>query len=70
VLVISLLLTGLAWFYVRQTVEAQDRVRSDETVQATQAAVDRKTAAYRDALFGAPCVFLGSKNVEREEWES
>ena len=70
VLLISLLLTGLAWFYVRQTVEAQDRVRFDETVQATQAAVDRKTDAYLDALFGARGVFLASKHVEREEWES
>jgi signal transduction histidine kinase len=70
VLVISLLLTGLAWFYVRQTVEAQDRARFDETVQATQAAVDRKTDAYLDALFGARGVFLASKQVEREEWES
>jgi signal transduction histidine kinase len=67
---ISLLLTGLAWFYVRQTVEAQDRVRFDETVRATQAAVDRKTDAYLDALFGARGVFLASNRVEREEWES
>jgi signal transduction histidine kinase len=70
VLLISLLLTGLAWYYVRQTVEAQDRVRFDETIQATQAAVDRRTDAYLDALFGARGVFLASKAVEREEWES
>ena len=41
VLLISLLLTGLAWYYVTQTVEAQNHVRFDETVQATRAAVDR-----------------------------
>jgi signal transduction histidine kinase len=70
VLLISLLLAGLAWYYVRQTVEAQDRVRFDETIQATQAAVDRRTDAYLDALFGARGVFLASKAVEREEWES
>jgi signal transduction histidine kinase len=70
VLLISLLLTGLAWYYVRHTVEAQDRVRFDETIQATQAAVDRRTDAYLDALFGARGVFLASKAVEREEWES
>jgi signal transduction histidine kinase len=70
VLLISLLLAGLAWNYVRQTVEAQDRVRFDETTQATRAAVDRKTDAYLDALFGARGVFLASKLVEREEWES
>jgi signal transduction histidine kinase len=70
ILLLSLLLTGLAWFYVRHTVEAQDKVRFDETVQATQAAVDRRTDAYLDALFGARGVFLASKAVEREEWES
>jgi signal transduction histidine kinase len=70
VLLISLLLAGLAWYYVRQTVEAQDRVRFDETIQATQAAVDRRTDAYLDALFGGRGVFLASRAVEREEWES
>ena len=70
VLLLSLLLTGLAWYYVRHTVEAQDRVRFDETAQATQAAVERRTDAYLDALFGARGVFLASKSVEREEWES
>ncbi|MDQ3863642.1 MAG: CHASE domain-containing protein, partial [Actinomycetota bacterium] len=70
VLLISLLLAALAWYYVRQTVEAQDQVRFDETVQATQAAVDRRTDAYLDALFGARGLFLASKAVERGEWES
>ena len=70
VLLLSLLLTGLAWYYVRGTVEAQTQVRFDETVQATRAAVDRRTDAYLDALFGARGVFLASKAVEREEWES
>jgi signal transduction histidine kinase len=70
VLLISLLLAGLAWYYVRHTVEARDQVRFDETIRATQAAVDRRTDAYLDALFGARGLFLASKAVEREEWES
>ena len=69
-LLLSLLLTGLAWYYVRGTVEEQNHVRFDETVQATRAAVDRRTDAYLDALFGARGVFLASNAVEREEWES
>lgn len=70
VLLLSLLLAGLAWYYVRETVEAQNHARFDETVQATRAAVDRRTDAYLDALFGARGVFLASNSVEREEWES
>ncbi len=70
VLLLSLVLTALAWYYVRVTVEEQNNVRFDETVQATKAAVDRRTDAYLDALFGARGVFLASNAVEREEWES
>ena len=70
VLLLSLVLTGLAWYYVRATVEEQNNVRFDETVQATKAAVDRRTDAYLDALFGGRGVFLASNTVEREEWES
>jgi signal transduction histidine kinase len=70
VLLLSLLLTGLAWFYVRGTVQEQNHVRFDETVQATKAAVDRRTDAYLDALFGARGVFLASNAVKRPEWES
>ena len=70
VLLLALVLTGLAWYYVRATVREQNEVRFDETVQATRAAVDRKTDAYLDALFGARGVFLASNAVERGEWES
>lgn len=70
VLLLSLLLAGLAWYYVRETVEAQNHSRFDETVRATKAAVDRRTDAYLDALFGARGVFLASDSVERGEWDS
>jgi len=69
VLLISLLLTALAWDYVRNTVEAQKGVRFDETVRATQAAVDRRTDDYLDAMFGARGLILASQDVERSEWE-
>ena len=74
VLLISLLLTALAWYYVRQNVEAQNRVqngvRFDEAVQATQAAIERRTEAYFDAMLGARGLFYASDSVDREEWES
>ena len=70
ILLLALVLTGLAWYYVRHTVKVQNQVRFDETVRATKAAVDRRTDAYLDALFGARGVFLASKAVRRDEWES
>ena len=68
VLLIALLLTLLAWHYVRQNVEAQTRVRFDETVRATQEAIERRTKAYLDAMFGARGLFYASRAVDREEW--
>src|SRR5215207_4995657 len=70
VLLIALLLTGLAWYYVRQNVEAQTHVRFDETTQATQEAIERRAKAYLDAIFGARGLFYASQKVDREEWEA
>src|SRR5215212_3785194 len=69
VLLISLLLTAVAWYYARQTVERQARVRFDETVRATQAVIDRRVNAYLDAIFGARGFFYASESVDRVEWE-
>ncbi len=68
VLLISLLLTALAYHYVRQNVEAQTRTRFDEITQATQEAIERRTKAYLDAMFGARGLFYASRSVTREEW--
>src|SRR5829696_7168325 len=70
VLLIALLLTGLAWYYVRQNVEAQTQVRFDETTRATQEAIERRAKAYLDAILGARGLFYASQEVEREEWKS
>src|SRR5215210_321447 len=70
VLLISLLLTLLASYYVRHNVEAQNRLRLDETTQATQEAIERRTEAYLDAMLGARGLFYASKSVTREEWDN
>jgi signal transduction histidine kinase len=70
VLMLSLLLTALAsWYYVRQSVEAQNRARFDETTQATTAAIYRRVAANLDAMFGARGLMLVSDQVEQDEWD-
>ncbi len=69
VLLISLLLTVLAWYYVRQSVDAQNRARFDETTLAAQSAIYRRMARYLDAMFGARGLLLVSDPVERAEWD-
>jgi signal transduction histidine kinase len=69
VLMISLLLTALAsWYYVSQSVEAQNRARFDETTQATKAAIYRRVKANLGAMFGARGLLLASGRVEQDEW--
>jgi CHASE1-domain containing sensor protein len=70
VLLIALLLTVLAYYYVRQNVEAQTHTRFDDTTQATQGAIERRTKAYVDAMFGARGLFYASESVTRGEWDN
>jgi serine phosphatase RsbU (regulator of sigma subunit)/CHASE1-domain containing sensor protein/anti-sigma regulatory factor (Ser/Thr protein kinase) len=70
VLLISVLLTILAFLYVRQNVETQTRARFEEITQATQEAIERRTKAYLDAMFGARGLFYASESVTRQEWDN
>jgi serine phosphatase RsbU (regulator of sigma subunit)/CHASE1-domain containing sensor protein/anti-sigma regulatory factor (Ser/Thr protein kinase) len=68
VLLIALLLSVVAWYYVRQTVEVQNRARFEESKTATQEALERRTKAYLDAMFGARGLFYASDTVTRKDW--
>ena len=70
VLLISVLLSLLASYYVQQNVEAQAQTRFDEVTQATQQAIERRTKAYLDVMFGARALFYASNSVTREEWSN
>lgn len=69
VLIISLVLTLLVYFYARQSLEAETGVRFQEAVLLTERSIDRRTDAYVDAIFGARAYFYASELVEREEWD-
>ena len=69
-LVISLVLTALAYYYVRQNTEVQTRTRFEEITQATQQAIERRTKAYLDAMFGARGLFYASESVTPKEWDN
>src|SRR5919112_1413089 len=70
VLLISLFPTALAYYYVNQNVEAQTRARFSDTTQAIQEAIERRTRAYLDAMFGARGLFYASESVTRGEWDN
>ncbi len=70
VLLISLLLTAVAWYYARQNIEQQAKTLFDQTVQATQATIDRRVNAYLDSIFGARGFLYASESVGPSEWEN
>jgi signal transduction histidine kinase len=70
VLAVALLLTGLAYYYVRHNVEQVARDRFEEAVQATEQAVDRRMHTYIDAMLDGRGLFAASRAVTREDWSS
>jgi serine phosphatase RsbU (regulator of sigma subunit)/CHASE1-domain containing sensor protein/anti-sigma regulatory factor (Ser/Thr protein kinase) len=46
----------------------QNRARFEESTQATREALERRTKAYLDAMFGARGLFYASDSVTREDW--
>src|SRR5919112_661749 len=70
VLLVSLLLTAVAWYYARQIVEQQAKTLFDQTVQVTQATIDRRVNAYLDSIFGARGFLHASESVGSSEWEN
>jgi serine phosphatase RsbU (regulator of sigma subunit)/CHASE1-domain containing sensor protein/anti-sigma regulatory factor (Ser/Thr protein kinase) len=68
VLLIALLLSVIAWYYVLQAVEVQNRARFEDSTQATQEALERRTKAYLDAMFGARGLYYASNAVTRRDW--
>jgi serine phosphatase RsbU (regulator of sigma subunit)/CHASE1-domain containing sensor protein/anti-sigma regulatory factor (Ser/Thr protein kinase) len=70
VLLIALLLTVIAWYYVHRVVEVQNHGRFEESTLATQEALERRTKAYLDAMFGARGLFYASESVTRKEWDN
>ena len=68
VLLIALLLTLLAFYYVRHNVKAEARIRFDDFTLAVKRDIYHRVSRYLDAMFGARGAFLGSDPVEREDW--
>ena len=68
VLAAALLLTGLAYYYVRHNAQQEERARFEEITQATQRAVDRRMDTYIDSTLDGRGLFAASEFVTRDEW--
>jgi signal transduction histidine kinase len=68
VLLVALLLTGLASYYVHQNVESREHERFEEIIGSTERAVDRRMQTYIDATLDGRGLFAASDSVTREEW--
>jgi signal transduction histidine kinase len=65
----ALVLTGLAFLYVRHNVEEREHERFEEITVSTERAVDRRMQTYIDAMLDGRGLFAASESVTREEWE-
>ncbi len=68
VLLVALLLTGLASYYVRQNVEAREKEHFGEITSSAERALDRRMQTYIDAMLDGRRLFAASESVTREEW--
>lgn len=66
VLLIALLLTGAATYYVRATAQARDRVRFETSVQRTQYNIDSRLETYITLLRGGAGLFAANEAVTRD----
>ncbi|HSL01009.1 MAG TPA: CHASE domain-containing protein, partial [Rubrobacteraceae bacterium] len=68
VLAVALVLTALAYHYVKQNVEGEEHSRFEEAMLTAQRAVDRRMDTYIDAMLQGRGLFAASESVTREEW--
>jgi signal transduction histidine kinase len=68
VLLFALMLTFLAYDYVRRNVADAAEDRFDETVRTAHDVIEGQMNSYVDAMLGARALFYASRSVNREEW--
>jgi len=68
VLLFALMLTFLAYDYVRRNVADVAEDRFDETVRTAHDVIEGQMNSYVDAMLGARALFYASRSVDRDEW--
>lgn len=67
---IALFLTILAFYYVRQNVEAQNRARFEVTTQAMESAIVRRVSRHLDAMYSAAGLLIFNDSLGRKQWDT
>lgn len=70
VLLLALLLTGAATYYVWATAQARDRLRFETSVQRTQDNIDIRLESYITLLRGGAALFAANETVTRDEFRA
>lgn len=68
ILVVSLLLTGLAWFATRHFALDDARQRFERRSDEVQGRIERRMASYEALLRGGVALFAAKGEVSRQEW--
>nr|MBA4116559.1 CHASE domain-containing protein [Rubrobacter sp.] len=68
VLLFALMLTFLAYDYVRRNVADVAKDRFDEAARTTHDVIEGEMNSYVDAMLGARALFYASQSVDRDEW--
>jgi len=67
---IALFLTILAFYYVRQNVEAQNRARFEVATQTKESAIVRRVSRHLDAMYGAAGLLIFNDSLGRNQWDN
>src|SRR5438309_1532726 len=70
VLVVGILATALATYYVALTVESRDRLRFQSAVEHTRTLIQNRMETYISILRSTSALFVASKPVSREEFHA
>jgi CHASE1-domain containing sensor protein len=68
VLLLALMLTFLAYDYVRRNVADAAKDRFDETVRTARDVIEGEMTSYVEAMLGTRALFYASNSVDGEEW--
>jgi PAS domain S-box-containing protein len=69
-LLISLILTLLAWQWVRERACTENQIRFDFLAEEIQGRIADRMRDYEQVLRGGAALFAASKTVERDEWRA